>query len=90
VDPCHFQWIKGQDQITQWQHPDSDWQARFCKTCGSAVPGTDGSERIYIPAGLLLNGVDHLQISDQIFTDSKAPWETLCGPGTKHPGAYEA
>lgn len=88
VPNIQFRWLTGKDHVQTWTKPGHDWQAHFCPTCGSAVPGPNDPERMFIPAGSLTEGADALQVVHQIYTDSRAPWVDLCPNGTKHPEGF--
>ncbi len=83
-----FRWVRGADQVRQWDKPDADWQAHFCGTCGSALPGANDPERMFIPAGLITEGGDDLAVAHHIFVDSKAVWDQIGDGGKQHPGAF--
>lgn len=81
-----FRWLSGEDSITRWQHPDADWQSTFCRICGSALPGANDPERMYIPAGLL-GAMPEAQVAHHIFVGSKAHWEVIgADGGQQHDG----
>lgn len=89
VPRSDFHWLRGEDQIQRWRKPDADWEAHFCRTCGSPLPGENDAERMFIPAGLLVEGADQLSICDHIFVGSKAPWEAICDSGRQHLDHYQ-
>ena len=84
VPKNRFEWLKGKEYITEWTKPGHDWQTRFCKNCGSALPGDNDEKQYYVPAGLIVEGVESLQVSHHIFLDSKAPWFQVCDAGKRH------
>ena len=83
-----FQWDRGMDHISTWRKPVGDWGSAFCKTCGSTLPGENDEERMYIPAGLITEGGDHLRVGHHIFVDSKANWDEIGDTGKIHPEAF--
>ena len=83
-----FRWLSGQDQIATWRKPTGDWQCWFCRCCGSPLPGQNDPARIYVPAGLLQDGADRLQVRHHIWTGSKAPWDVIGDGGQQHPEAF--
>ena len=51
-----FRWTRGAGHIATWQKPDADWQTWFCRTCGSPLPGANDDTRMFVPAGLVVEG----------------------------------
>jgi hypothetical protein len=84
-----FRWTRGQDQITAWSKPGSDWHCWFCKTCGAPLPGPNDDARMFIPAGLLTEGADALKVLHHIWVDSRAPWDEIADAGKQHREAFE-
>ena len=82
-----FAWTAGEDQVRGWKMPDRDWEAWFCATCGSTLPGANDPERMFVPAGLL-DDADHLRVTHHIFVDSRAPWDEIGGDAVQHPGGF--
>ena len=80
---------QGQAHITQWRKPGHDWLTNFCDCCGSPLPGENDAQHQYIPVGVLDSGAEQLQVKHHLFTDSKAPWEHIGGPGKIHPEQYK-
>ena len=80
-----FRWLKGEDNIRHWDKPGADWQAHFCATCGSTLPGPDNPENMFIPAGLLTEGGDDLRLAHHIWVGSKAVWDEIGDSGKQHP-----
>ena len=83
-----FKWLRGQDNIRIWSKPDADWDANFCATCGSSLPGKNDEERMFIPAGLLPSEFEGLKVGHHIFVDSKARWDVICDDGKQHKEAF--
>ncbi len=90
IPTADFKWIKGEDLIRTWRKPGYDWLSSFCTVCGSALPGPNGPDTMFIPAGLIKSGGDLLKIGDHIFVDSRASWDVIGDDGCQHPGAYGA
>ncbi len=84
-----FRWVKGEDLVQAWTHPDCDWHSAFCPKCGSALPGRNSEDTMFIPAGALTRGAEGLRISDHIFVGSKADWDEIGGEGRQHSEAYK-
>lgn len=84
-----FRWLKGGTKVQSWSHPDCDWGSAFCPKCGSALPGRNDEDTMFIPAGSLKNGVEGVRISDHIWVGSKAGWDEIGGDGRQHDEAYE-
>ena len=83
-----FQWITGQAQVRTWQKPDADWMSAFCEVCGSALPGPNDEDRMFVPAGLLDGPGDTLRVPAHIWVDSKAAWDEIGDSGDQYPRAY--
>jgi hypothetical protein len=90
VDNECFRWLRGEQDITAWKKPGADWEAWFCRTCGSSVPGRNDEARMFVPAGLISDGGDELRVAHHIFVDSKAAWDEIGDSGRQHPEAFEA
>lgn len=90
VDNAAFRWLRGEDQVTSWKKPDADWEMWFCRTCGSPVPGKNDESRMFVPAGLIMEGGESLRVTHHIFVDSKAAWDVIGDAGKQCPAAFEA
>ena len=90
VDKGAFRWLRGQDHVTSWKKPDSDWEMWFCCTCGSPVPGKNDDARMFVPAGLIGVGGESLRVTHHIWVDSRAPWDEIGDAGKRCPEAFEA
>lgn len=80
-----FRWTGGEGHISTWRKPGHDWQAWFCPTCGSALPGSDGDSTVFIPAGLISERSDNLSVAHHIWVDSRAAWDVIGDAGRQHP-----
>lgn len=89
VPKADFKWIQGESGIHTWKKPDGDWQCWFCPTCGSHLPGNNDDQRMYVPVGLVTEGVELLQVSHHIYTGSKAPWYEISDTGKHHKCAFQ-
>jgi hypothetical protein len=85
-----FRWVRGKDQVATWKKPDADWQAWFCRICGSALPGKNDDSKVFIPAGSLTLGGEHLKVAHHIWVGSRAPWDEIGDHGKQHLEAFEA
>ena len=83
-----FEWVRGEDRISTWQKPDADWQAWFCSTCGSTLPGANDEKQMFIPAGLISEGDENLRVRHHIWVDSRAPWDEIGDAGKQHSEAF--
>ncbi|MHA2937613.1 GFA family protein [Vibrio sp. RC27] len=70
-------WLSGEDKISHYRHPDTNFARNFCSSCSSLVP-LHNVERdiVAVPAGSLDSEID---VSPQahIFTDSKGNWDGI-------------
>ena len=89
VDNGAFSWVRGEDQVKSWKKPDSDWQTWFCRVCGSPVPGMTDETRVFVPAGLISDGGESLQVIGHIWVDSKAEWDEIGDSGRQYRGAFD-
>ncbi len=89
VDRTDFRWVSGESQISTWKKPGHDWQAWFCRDCGSQVPGDNSESTMFIPAGLLNEGHEELTVIHHIWVDSKANWDEIGDSGKQHREAFE-
>ena len=89
TDSDSFRWTNGENLISTWQKPIGDWQTSFCKQCGSTLPGQNGPDSMYIPAGLLKDHSLELKVSHHIFTESKASWDIIGDRGKRHEGPFQ-
>ena len=85
-----FNWLTGEELIKTWQKPSHDWETSFCTICGSALPGKNDEERMYVPAGLISQGGEHLHVAHHIWVDSKAHWEIIGDNGMQHPEGFDS
>lgn len=90
VDNVAFRWLRGEDRVTSWKKPDADWEMWFCKTCGSPVPGKNDESRMFVPAGLVMEGGESLEVTHHIFVASRAAWDEIGDAGKQCPEAFEA
>ncbi len=88
VSNDNFVWLGGSKFVKTWCKPNHDWQTSFCSICGSAVPGKNDDDNLYVPVSLLCSGTENLKVSHHLFVSSKASWETIAGDGKQHSGAF--
>lgn len=84
-----FHWLRGDEKVTTWRKPVGDWQLSFCSVCGANLPGPNDDQRMFIPAGLIMEGGDRLKVAHHIYVDSKARWDVIGDNGQLHPEAFE-
>jgi len=83
-----FRWLRGEDQIAAWKKPNADWEAWFCRVCGSALPGPNDQSRMFAPAGLISSGGENLKVAHHIWVGSKATWDKIGDAGHQHREAF--
>ena len=88
TDNDAFRWTRGSEHIATWRKPDADWQTWFCRTCGSPLPGANDETRMFVPAGLIIDGGESLRVAHHIYVDSKAAWDEIGDDGRRHPEAF--
>lgn len=89
VDNDAFRWLRGEELITSWKKPDTDWRTWFCRVCGSPVPGINDETRMFVPAGTISEGGESLKVIHHIWVDSKAAWDEIGDAGQQHLKAFE-
>lgn len=79
----HFEYTAGEDLIESFT-PD-EWNVRrFCRICGSPLPGTNEEDKeVGIPVGLL-DQDPGVRPSLHIMVESKAPWYDIAGDETQY------
>ena len=87
-----FSWLSGVDQIKSFVVPGSNgWTSSFCETCGSPVPLTDASGKMYfVPAGLLDDDPGFRGYAAHIFVGSKAPWVSITDGAPQYDGGFDS
>ncbi len=88
IDNGAFRWLRGEDQIATRKKPGADWQGWFCRVCGSPLPGVNDESRMFVPAGLILDGGESLRIAHHIWVGSKAIWDEIGDTGKQHREAF--
>ncbi|MEP1446122.1 MAG: GFA family protein [Paraglaciecola sp.] len=66
-------WQSGSEAVTSFTLPDTRHSKSFCKLCGSALPNTQISGLLVVPAGCLDTELSILPTA-QIFSSSKVSW----------------
>lgn len=84
IDKDAFRWIRGEEQIATWKKPNADWQASFCRVCGSSLPGANDESRMFVPAGLISEGSEGLRVIHHVWVGSKADWDEIGDSGQQH------
>jgi hypothetical protein len=87
VENRAFRWLRGEEHIAHWKKPGADWDAWFCRQCGSALPGPNDAARTFVPAGLISEGGEALKVSQHLYVGSKAVWDEIGDDGAQHQGA---
>ena len=75
VDPEHFKWKSGENQLTLYQNQHG-FGLQFCKVCGSTLCGTFNGQVHGVALGCI-NGDPEIEIGRHIFVGSKAKWELM-------------
>lgn len=67
-------WLKGETNVTHYQHPDSLHIKSFCQSCGSALPTfVESINCVVVPAGSLDTPIS-VTPTAKIFVADRAPW----------------
>ncbi len=89
VDNDRFRWTGGEELVTHWQKPGTEWEKWFCRICGSPVPGRNDDSRMFVPAALIAEGGESLRVVHHIWVDSKAVWDEIGDAGRQHREAFQ-
>jgi len=89
VDNDRFRWTGGEELVTHWQKPGTEWEKWFCRICGSPVPGRNDDSRMFVPAALITEGGESLRVAHHIWVDSKAVWDEIGDAGRQHREAFQ-
>jgi len=89
VDNARFRWTRGEELVTHWQKPGTEWEKWFCRICGSPVPGRNDDSRMFVPAALIAEGGESLRVMHHIWVDSKAVWDEIGDAGRQHREAFQ-
>jgi hypothetical protein len=74
TEPDNIQWLRGEDNISSYEHPTRQFSKVFCSTCGSALPFVNKpGEALIVPAGSL-DEPPLLNPEANIFTAEEAGW----------------
>jgi hypothetical protein len=66
-------WLSGADAVTSFKLPNTRHHRSFCKRCGSALPDTQITGMLVVPAGCVDTEIT-IKPTAHIFTASKATW----------------
>ncbi|MEB8434312.1 GFA family protein [Cocleimonas sp. KMM 6892] len=67
-------WQSGTDAVTSFTLPGTRHNKSFCRLCGSALPSTQTSDLLVVPAGCLDTKIS-MSPTAHIFLSSKAVWD---------------
>lgn len=67
-------WRSGVDAVTSFTLPGTRHGKSFCKLCGSALPSTQNTGLLVVPAGCLDTEIS-MSPTAHIFSSSKAAWD---------------
>lgn len=90
IDNNDFAWLRGENEISTWRKPDGDWRTWFCQVCGSVLPGINDESRMFVPAGLISDGAESLEVVHHLWVGSKAPWHEIGDSGKQHSEAFSS
>ncbi|RPI12628.1 MAG: GFA family protein [Lysobacterales bacterium] len=85
-----LRWITGLEHVATWKKPDGDWEMRFCRICGSPVPGENDPKTMFVPAGSIVSGAESLRVSHHVWVGSKAAWDEIGDSGRQHVEGFRA
>ena len=80
--PENIEWLKGERDITAYEHPAREFSKSFCAVCGSGLPFVIKTRTsLIVPAGSL-NELPDLHPQSNIFRSEEACW-LMPGLGAK-------
>ncbi|WP_417594068.1 GFA family protein [Oceanospirillum sp.] len=72
--PDNITWIKGENKIRRYDHPERSFSKAFCENCASGLPYISQSGKsLIVPAGSL-NGEPSITPDAQIFCSEQPEW----------------
>jgi len=72
--PDNITWVKGEDKIRRYDHPERSFSKVFCENCASGLPFISQSGKsLIVPAGSL-NGEPSITPDAQIFCAEQPEW----------------
>lgn len=71
-------WLAGAEAVTSFTLPGTRHHKSFCRACGSALPSTQFTALLVVPAGSLDTEVSVLP-TVRIFTSRRAVWDGAVG-----------
>lgn len=71
-------WLAGTESVSSFTLPGTRHNKSFCKRCGSALPDTQISGLLVVPAGCLDTATGMLPTA-HLFSASKAVWDDQLG-----------
>lgn len=85
VHNTQFRWLQGAENIKSFVK-SSGYRVDFCLTCGSPVPNPVSAiaQTMWIPMGLIDDGVPFKQVEHHLYVASKASWDEISGDGKQH------
>jgi hypothetical protein len=84
VPKDRLRWSAGEEHVTTWKKPHGDWEMRFCRICGSPVPGENDPKTMFVPAGSIVSGGESLRVAHHVWVGSRAAWDEIGDTGRQH------
>jgi hypothetical protein len=85
IDHENYEWLSGQENVRSYVK-ETGFRSDFCATCGCPVPNVlRSTDKYWIPAGLLEDS-EGVEVTEHIYTNSKAQWDIIGGHCTEHEG----
>lgn len=81
-----LEWLKGEENIERFRHPERNFSKTFCRTCGSGLPRRSNTGPwIVVPAGSL-KGEPKFGKNAEIFLSERTDWTPSVCHGDEFPG----
>ena len=70
--------MQGEDLAQEWERLSGRGK-KFCRVCGSPLPGLHPSGKVFLAPAGILDDDPGTRIEQHIFVGSKAPWDEIPG-----------
>ena len=82
IDGRTFRFVRGEEHVKAWRHPDGGWEKGFCRECGGHLFSRDPDDpsRMGVRLGAF-DGDPGVRPSWRSFVAYAAPWEPIPDDG---------
>ena len=88
IDGRTFRWVRGEELVRAWRHPEGGFEKLFCPGCGAHIGSRDPEDPTQMSVRLgAFDGDPGVRPAWRTFVASAAPWEPIPDDGLeRHPG----